>query len=64
MKKILNIKQVIEITGLSRATIYRQEAKGEFPKKMPISKGRVGWPEEAIREFAEHGMSCSNSGLI
>ena len=34
--KILRINEVIERTGLSRATIYRQIKSGQFPKKLSL----------------------------
>lgn len=49
--KILRINEVIERTGLSRATIYRQIKSGQFPKKLSLTGagGRaVGWLEGSI----------------
>ena len=51
--KILNQKQVQEVTGLSRTTIARAEANGEFPRRTAISPGRVGWFVEDIRRWLE-----------
>jgi hypothetical protein len=30
---MLKLKEVVELTGLSRATIYRYEARGNFPPR-------------------------------
>jgi len=35
--KFLRIRQVMQLTGLSRMTIYRLEIAGEFPKRSPGS---------------------------
>lgn len=39
---ILNAKQVTQITGLSRTTIWRLERTEMFPKRLQISSSRVG----------------------
>ena len=39
--KFLRIKHVMQLTGLSRMTIYRLELAGEFPKRRRLSKNSV-----------------------
>ncbi len=52
--KILRLKEVKEITGLSRSTIYAEIAKGEFPKQVQLTGNRsVGWHENAIIQWVE-----------
>jgi len=41
--KILRLKQVIEMTGLSRSTIYAYISKGLFPKQIALGERAVGW---------------------
>lgn len=59
MNKIINIKQVIEFTGLSRATIYNLlDPKSEyydstFPKQVRLTTNRVGWSAFEINEWIE-----------
>ena len=48
---IMRIKEVIARTGLHRATIYRLEARGEFPKKLQLSPGCVGFYESDINAW-------------
>ena len=50
-EKLLNSKAVQERTGLSRATLWRLENAGTFPKKKRITPGRVGWLESEIDEW-------------
>lgn len=55
--RILNIKSVIELTGLSRSTIYdlmsvkspRHDAT--FPKRIQLTVNRVGWIEQEVQEW-------------
>lgn len=52
--RILRLKEVIAITGLSRSTIYAEIAKGEFPKQVQLTGNRsVGWHENAIIQWIE-----------
>lgn len=41
--RILRIHEVREKTGLSRTTIWRLERKGDFPARVALSAGSVGW---------------------
>lgn len=59
MNKIINIKQVIEFTGLSRATIYSVlDTKSNyydptFPKQVRLTTNRVGWSAFEINAWIE-----------
>lgn len=35
----------------SRSHIYRLEAAGKFPKRVPIGDARVGWVENEIDDY-------------
>ncbi len=49
--KILNIRQVMDLTSLSEATIRRWIGAKKFPSPLRLGKRRVGWPEEAVRRW-------------
>lgn len=51
--KVLNLTEVINLTGLSNATIWRLEKTGNFPKRLALSENRVGWRESEIFEWIE-----------
>lgn len=52
--KILRLKEVQRMTGLSRSTIYAEIAKGNFPRQVKLTGGRsVGWHESAVIEWVE-----------
>src|SRR5574343_1864867 len=51
--KYLRIKQVAELTGLSRATIYNMEKASTFPKKTPLGARAVAWRESEIAAWME-----------
>ena len=49
--KILKLKDVVGLTGLSKVTIWRLEQKGEFPQKIALSPNRVGWFENEVSDW-------------
>ena len=52
--RILRLKEVKSLTGLSRSTIYSEILKGNFPKQVHLTGARsVGWHENAIKEWIE-----------
>jgi prophage regulatory protein len=49
--KVLRCAEVVDRTGLSRATIYRRMEDGEFPRCRRLSAGAVGWSEEQVEAW-------------
>jgi prophage regulatory protein len=59
MNQIINLKEVIQFTGLSRATIYNimderhKQYDSTFPKQANLTVGRVGWSAWEINQWIE-----------
>lgn len=51
--QFLRLQQVREKTQLSRSTIYRLMAAGEFPRQIPITSRQVVWCKAHIEEWCE-----------
>lgn len=49
--KIIDIKEVLSMTALSRTTIWRLEQKGQFPARVSLCAGRVGWRLSEVSEW-------------
>ena len=41
--KLLRLRQVCELTGLSRSSVYRLIAESAFPKPISLSARAVAW---------------------
>ncbi len=39
-------------TGLSRTTAWRMERAGDFPSRVQVSPGRVGWRESELKDWS------------
>lgn len=51
MTRMLDVQEVMDLTGLSRTTIWRREKAGEFPQRREVSPRRVGWLDTEITEW-------------
>lgn len=49
--KIIRSKEVQELTGLSRTTIWRLEREGKFPARVPLTASNVGWRLTDVQEW-------------
>ncbi len=49
--RIIRLKTVLALTGLSRSTLYRKIAEGTFPAQIRISVHGAGWRESAIKRW-------------
>lgn len=58
--RILRLKDVTAISGMSPATIYRKEKAGLFPLRVSLGGGTVGWIETEINQWFEELISARN----
>jgi predicted DNA-binding transcriptional regulator AlpA len=49
--KIIRTKEALELSGLSRTTLWRLEKKGQFPARLPLSAGSVGWRLREVQHW-------------
>ncbi len=49
--KILRLPKVLERVGKSKASVYRDEAAGRFPKRIALGANSVGWLESEIDDW-------------
>ncbi|MDX9987779.1 AlpA family phage regulatory protein [Thiothrix unzii] len=65
-ERALKLPEVVTITGLSRATVYRLEAKGAFPKRKRFGENSVRWLLSDVMTFIntrENGDKTSPSSV-
>ncbi|MBD1549683.1 AlpA family phage regulatory protein [Roseibium aggregatum] len=51
--RILSKRQVRELVLYSPQHIYRLEAAGQFPKRVPLGPSRVGWVEQEVLDWLQ-----------
>ncbi len=52
--RIIRSKEVQEITGLSRTTIWRMERTNEFPARVSLGVGSVGWKFSEVNSWVNN----------
>lgn len=63
--RIIRLKQVIELTGLSRSTIYDlmnpklTRYDPDFPKSIQLTQGTVGWIYTEVEQWIENKIKQS-----
>jgi prophage regulatory protein len=62
--RIMRLKQIIRITGLSRSTIYHYMGLGMFPQSIKLGLRSVGWLESDIRQWMESKKAYEQIALI
>jgi prophage regulatory protein len=48
---LLDLRQVMQRTGLSKSSIYRMEAAGTFPQHIKLTLQRSAWAEHEIDAY-------------
>ncbi len=51
--RMLRLREVQEMTGRCRSSIYGDMAAGAFPRPVKIGAQSVAWPESVIRKWVE-----------
>jgi len=53
MQRMLRLPQVLDRTGLSRATVYKWIDRDEFPRPVKLGVRLIAWRESDIEEWLE-----------
>lgn len=51
--KIIRLKTVIDLTGLSESTLWRREQEGLFPMRRYLGGRAVGWFLDEVIDWVE-----------
>jgi len=52
-ERIVRTKELLELTGLSRTTIWRMEKAGTFPNRVSLGEASIGWRYSEVSEWIE-----------
>ncbi len=55
---LIRIAQVMAITGVSRASIYKAIKRGVFPKSIRTNMGATAWVESEIYGYVQNQISA------
>ena len=53
MNSLLRLPDVQKLTGLSRSSVYRLEASGDFPQHVRLSERATAWRKDELLEWVD-----------
>ena len=53
--RLLRPREVVNLVGISRTTVYEYEHAGRFPRRVVLGPRAVAWRSNEIREWIELG---------
>ena len=51
--RVLRLPEVMQLTRLSKATIYRLVNSGALPRQIQLGRRAVGWRSDEIQEWLD-----------
>ncbi len=54
LDRIIRKPELLQITGVSIASVYRWVANGTFPSPVKLGSNSVGWRETEIRDWLDN----------
>lgn len=51
--RLIRLKEVMKISGLSRSGIYKFIKEGKFPKSVSLGVRSVAWVEQEVQDWVE-----------
>lgn len=59
---ILRLPAVKARCGLSRSSIYKRVAEGDFPAPVPLGGRAVGWSEREVSDWIKSRIEAARKG--
>lgn len=56
--KLIKLRDVMALTSLARATVYKYISEGRFPKQVNLGGNCVAWVEAEIMEWIEQRIAA------
>lgn len=53
-ERVVRKPELLNIIGLSDATVWRMERDGKFPKRLRLGGNSCGWLESEVRGWLQH----------
>lgn len=51
--KLIRLKEVIKLTGLSRSSVYKYVSENGFPAQVPLGGRAVAWVESEVLDWVK-----------
>jgi prophage regulatory protein len=61
--RFIKLKEVMNITGLARATVYKYITNDRFPKSVSIGERAVAWVESEVQDWMLERVAERDDGI-
>lgn len=61
--KFIRLQTVLEMTALSRTSLYRLMDANKFPKSIPLSGRSVAWVDVEVEDWIAERIAMRNDGI-
>ena len=61
-RKVLRMKGVMDMTGLSRSAIYKKVADNQFPRQIKLGARASGWLFDEVAGWLNNQVAISRPG--
>lgn len=61
--KIMKRKEVQDVTGLSRSSIYAKMENGTFPKNIKLGERSVGWLAHEVQKWLNERITATRGDM-
>ena len=61
--RLIKLKEVLTITGLSRSHTYALAQKGLFPQPVKLTERSSAWVQSEVLDWVESRISARNGGV-
>jgi prophage regulatory protein len=61
--RLIRLPQIIEITGMKKASIYLWMKEGRFPKPIRIGARSVGWVEKEVGDWVRERINARDAQM-
>ncbi|CAG0957609.1 hypothetical protein ANAEL_00433 [Anaerolineales bacterium] len=60
--QMMRMKDVTQMTSLSRSSIYQKITRNQFPKQVKLGARAVGWIRDEVIDWLNHQIKISRLG--
>lgn len=64
MVKFYRLPDVLDITGVSKSTLYRWISNNQFPKPVQLGQRAVGWSSTPVNQWVEDRLEKSEGKAV
>ncbi|MZI94852.1 AlpA family phage regulatory protein [Vibrio sp. CAIM 722] len=63
MTKFMRLKEVMEMTAMSRSNVYKMMSEGRFPQSVSLGARAVAWVESEVQDWILERIALRDGGV-